>query len=68
MKHIVLFLIRVYQNTWPFSGTACRFLPTCSHYTYSAIEKYGLIKGGWIGIKRISRCHPWSNNGFDEVP
>lgn len=67
MKAVALFLIRLYQTSWPFAGTACRFQPTCSHYTYQAIETYGLIKGGWMGIMRITRCNPWGGGGVDEV-
>lgn len=46
----------------------CRFNPTCSQYTYRSIEKYGVIKGGWLGLKRIFRCNPWSPGGHDPVP
>lgn len=69
MKHIALFLIRVYQMT--FSKTlpaSCRFTPSCSHYGYEAIEKYGFFKGGWMAIKRIGRCHPFHPGGYDPVP
>ncbi len=46
----------------------CRFTPTCSHYTYEAIDKYGLIKGSWMGFKRILRCNPFNAGGYDPVP
>jgi putative membrane protein insertion efficiency factor len=69
MKRIALFLIRFYQNTISrATPPSCRFTPTCSHYTYEAIEKYGFAKGGWMGVKRISRCHPWNPGGYDPVP
>jgi len=68
MKSIILFLIKIYQKTIsPDHGAfpilrlfgQCRHYPTCSQYTYSSIEKYGSYKGLWLGIKRISTCHPW---------
>ncbi|MCO5211684.1 MAG: membrane protein insertion efficiency factor YidD [Caldilinea sp.] len=49
-------------------GSNCRFYPTCSSYTYQAIEKYGVAKGSWMGFKRILRCNPWNKGGFDPVP
>ncbi|MCA9944007.1 MAG: membrane protein insertion efficiency factor YidD, partial [Anaerolineales bacterium] len=59
MKTIALFLIRLYQRTISrITPPSCRFYPTCSHYGYEAIEKYGFRKGGWLALKRISRCHP----------
>lgn len=69
MKTIVLALIRFYKRfISPALPSACRFEPTCSVYTYQAIEKYGVIKGGWMGVKRISRCHPLHPGGYDPVP
>ena len=76
MKRMALWLIRVYQKTispdhgWfsaSFSNGYCRFDPTCSEYTYQAIEKYGLLKGGFKGIIRILRCNPFSRGGDDPV-
>ncbi len=62
-------LIKVYQ--WvlsPHIGPKCRYEPSCSHYALEALKKYGLFKGGWLAVKRISRCHPWGGHGVDPVP
>jgi hypothetical protein len=68
-KRIVLIIIWVYQNTFSrLTPPSCRFQPTCSNYGYEAIEKYGLLKGGWLAIKRIGRCHPFNPGGYDPVP
>jgi uncharacterized protein len=69
MKTVVLFLIRLYQNTISrVTPPSCRFTPTCSHYSYQAIEKHGFLKGSWLAVKRIGRCHPFSAGGYDPVP
>ena len=68
-QRILLTLIRVYQQLLsPLMGSNCRYYPTCSQYTYDAIAKYGVAKGGWMGLRRIGRCHPWHAGGFDPVP
>lgn len=69
MKKLALLIIRFYQNTISrVTPPSCRFTPSCSHYTYEAIDKHGFAKGGWLGLKRISRCHPWHPGGYDPVP
>jgi uncharacterized protein len=69
LRRVVLSIIRGYQRFLsPLLGSNCRYYPTCSHYAYQAIEKYGLRKGGWMGLRRIARCHPWHPGGFDPVP
>ena len=62
-------MLRFYKRfISPLLPSACRFEPTCSVYMYQAIDKYGVIKGGWMGVKRISRCHPLHPGGYDPVP
>lgn len=76
MKKLVLFFIRSYQQfplfrfrsiLLSFSSRTCRFRPTCSQYTYQAISGYGIIRGSWLSLKRILRCHPWNQGGWDPV-
>ena len=68
MKKIILFLITIYQSISKHTPSVCRFYPTCSQYTKEAIIKYGILKGIWLGIKRILRCHPGNPGGYDPVP
>lgn len=59
MKKLVLWLIRFYRrNISPLTPPACRFMPTCSQYALEAVEKYGVLKGGWLSLRRLGRCHP----------
>jgi putative membrane protein insertion efficiency factor len=77
LKNLILKLIRFYQKTAIFRSTilrqlfltdkVCRFTPTCSEYTYQAVEKYGAAKGLFLGLKRIIRCHPFSKGGYDPL-
>lgn len=69
MKKVLLLLIKFYQKfISPLSPGKCRFYPTCSSYTYQAIEEFGVIKGLYLGIKRILKCHPFHDGGYDPVP
>ncbi|HPF11340.1 MAG TPA: membrane protein insertion efficiency factor YidD [Flavobacteriaceae bacterium] len=62
-------LIKGYQKfISPIFPSTCRYTPTCSHYAKEALEKHGLLKGGWLSIKRIGSCHPWGGSGYDPVP
>jgi putative membrane protein insertion efficiency factor len=69
MRRVVVLLVRAYQKVLsPFLGNRCRFQPTCSEYMAQAILKHGVFKGGWLGIKRIGKCHPLHPGGYDPVP
>ena len=68
-RNLAVGLIRVYQNmVSPRLGANCRFQPTCSSYLIEAIDRFGLIRGSWLGVKRIGRCHPLRPGGYDPVP
>lgn len=65
----LLALVKFYQYCIsPFTPPACRFTPTCSQYAVEALRKYGPIKGCWLTLKRLARCHPWGGSGYDPVP
>jgi putative membrane protein insertion efficiency factor len=69
LQDLLLLLIRFYQKAIsPMLGANCKYRPTCSAYTYEAIQKYGPIKGTWMGMKRIARCRPGVPGGYDPVP
>ncbi|WP_300750773.1 membrane protein insertion efficiency factor YidD [uncultured Alistipes sp.] len=65
----LIVLVKIYQYCIsPFTPPSCRFTPTCSQYAVEALRKYGPFKGGWLTLKRLSRCHPWGGSGYDPVP
>lgn len=69
MRHLLILGVRAYQIVLsPLLPAACRYHPTCSHYAIEALEKHGALRGSWLAIKRIGRCHPFRPGGFDPVP
>ena len=69
MRHPAALLIRLYQlAVSPLLGPRCRFHPSCSHYALQAMDRFGFVRGSWLAVKRIARCHPWNPGGYDPVP
>jgi putative membrane protein insertion efficiency factor len=69
LSYPFILLIKIYQYIIsPILGPKCRFTPSCSNYALKAFKKYGIFKGGWLAVKRISKCHPWGGSGYDPVP
>jgi len=69
LNYLIIAPIRLYQIVLsPLLGKNCRFEPTCSNYMLQAVQEWGLFYGTWLGIKRITRCHPWGGHGDDPVP
>lgn len=68
-RKVAVILLRGYQLlVSPLFGPCCRYSPSCSCYTYHAIERFGVVKGGWLAIKRLAKCHPFMRGGYDPVP
>ena len=69
MRYVLMGIIRIYQlAVSPLLGPRCRFHPSCSCYAHTAIERHGVLRGSWLGAKRLFRCHPFSEGGYDPVP
>jgi putative membrane protein insertion efficiency factor len=69
MRKILILIIRAYQYLLsPLMGPSCRFYPSCSCYAQEALERHGVIKGSWLALRRLLRCHPWHPGGVDPVP
>lgn len=69
VRSVAILPIRFYQFCIsPLTPPSCRFVPTCSQYAVEAIRRHGVVRGGWLAIKRLLRCHPWGGSGYDPVP
>lgn len=69
MKTLLVALVRAYRYLLsPWWGRSCRFTPTCSEFALEALERHGALRGSWLAVRRVSRCHPWHAGGFDPVP
>jgi putative membrane protein insertion efficiency factor len=61
-------LIHLYQHAFAWRASPCRYVPSCSQYADEAVERHGAIKGSWLSVRRLARCHPWGGQGWDPVP
>jgi putative membrane protein insertion efficiency factor len=68
-RNVLALVIRGYQRfISPTLPPSCRFMPSCSQYGLEAVQRYGALRGGWLAVRRIARCHPWNPGGYDPVP
>ncbi|HSJ24529.1 MAG TPA: membrane protein insertion efficiency factor YidD [Longimicrobiales bacterium] len=69
LARLLVLMVRAYQvGISPFLPASCRYQPTCSAYAVEALQKYGSVRGSWLTVRRLLRCHPWGGSGFDPVP
>lgn len=69
VRRVLIGLVRFYQvGISPLTPPSCRYTPTCSEYAVEAMERHGALRGGWMAVRRIFRCHPWGGSGYDPVP